>query len=236
MRIIFAFLLICGLALGQEWQAPGPTDKRSPCPVLNTLANHGFLNRNGVGITHDDLVNAFISVLGIDATLADKQAVNGLTKLGYTDSNGVQRLDLDALSKHNVIEHDASLTREDLGDNGDNWTVQPYLVAQLKSLSPDGTSPLGWNEIAKARNLRVKQEKASDPSYSLSLDLTAVALGQGVFVLRILGTGDAIPLEYIDSWFGLEKIPDGFTPHSPAYGVIQFGLDVAKLGALTLIN
>jgi hypothetical protein len=26
-----------------KWIAPGPDDSRSPCPGLNTLANHGFL-------------------------------------------------------------------------------------------------------------------------------------------------------------------------------------------------
>ncbi|KAA8913359.1 Chloroperoxidase [Sphaerosporella brunnea] len=30
------------------WQAPGPNDKRGPCPALNSLANHGYLPRNGV--------------------------------------------------------------------------------------------------------------------------------------------------------------------------------------------
>lgn len=27
----------------QPWVAPGPSDSRSPCPMLNTLANHGYL-------------------------------------------------------------------------------------------------------------------------------------------------------------------------------------------------
>jgi hypothetical protein len=26
-----------------DWQAPGPQDVRSPCPALNTLANHGYM-------------------------------------------------------------------------------------------------------------------------------------------------------------------------------------------------
>ncbi|RIB25458.1 Chloroperoxidase [Gigaspora rosea] len=35
----------------REWQAPGPNDKRSPCPFLNTLANHGYLPRSGENIS-----------------------------------------------------------------------------------------------------------------------------------------------------------------------------------------
>ncbi|EEB95895.1 hypothetical protein MPER_05065, partial [Moniliophthora perniciosa FA553] len=34
-----------------QFQAPSETDLRSPCPGLNTLANHGFLPRNGSNIT-----------------------------------------------------------------------------------------------------------------------------------------------------------------------------------------
>ena len=31
-----------------QFQAPGPTDVRGICPTLNTLANHGYLSRDGV--------------------------------------------------------------------------------------------------------------------------------------------------------------------------------------------
>lgn len=33
-----------------EYQAPCQGDIRSPCPAINTLANHGFVNRNGTDI------------------------------------------------------------------------------------------------------------------------------------------------------------------------------------------
>lgn len=61
------------------WLAPSATDQRSPCPGLNTcacfslrfhffharatlcsLANHGYLPRNGKGITVPDIMNASI--------------------------------------------------------------------------------------------------------------------------------------------------------------------------------
>jgi len=30
--------------------APGPNDKRGPCPMLNTLANHGYFDRRCVRV------------------------------------------------------------------------------------------------------------------------------------------------------------------------------------------
>lgn len=46
----FVLLII---AVNAQWQykVPKPTDVRGPCPGLNTLANHGYINQNGVGIT-----------------------------------------------------------------------------------------------------------------------------------------------------------------------------------------
>ncbi len=33
-----------------EFIAPGPDDSRGPCPFINAMANHGFINRNGQNI------------------------------------------------------------------------------------------------------------------------------------------------------------------------------------------
>jgi hypothetical protein len=32
-----------------QFQAPGPTDVHGLCPTLNTLANHGYISRDGIG-------------------------------------------------------------------------------------------------------------------------------------------------------------------------------------------
>ncbi|KAJ7252319.1 Chloroperoxidase, partial [Mycena rebaudengoi] len=41
-----------------KWIAPKTTDVRSPCPGLNTLANHGYLPRNGKKISIPMLLDA----------------------------------------------------------------------------------------------------------------------------------------------------------------------------------
>ena len=46
-----------------QYAAPGPGDVRSPCPGLNTLANHGFIHRDGRNMTVPHLIN------GLDAGL-----------------------------------------------------------------------------------------------------------------------------------------------------------------------
>eukprot|EP00475_Leptophrys_vorax_P013098 TRINITY_DN1947_c0_g4_i2.p2 TRINITY_DN1947_c0_g4~~TRINITY_DN1947_c0_g4_i2.p2 ORF type:complete len:259 (-),score=91.36 TRINITY_DN1947_c0_g4_i2:1735-2511(-) len=238
-KMRFFLLLVSALAIAtsaQDWAPATSSDKRSPCPAVNALANHGYINRNGVGINQADFVNAITSVLNVDSGLANTLVGTAIKFLGYTDSTGTKVIDLDALRKHNVIEHDASLTRKDIGDSGaDNYSPQPDLIEQLKGLSTDGQT-LGWTEIAKARNLRTSQESASDPSYGLDVGHAVAAYTEAAFTLRVLGTGESIPLDFIDSWFGQEKIPDDWSAPSSAYTAAQAALDAAKIKALALVN
>lgn len=43
---------------------------RGPCPMMNTLANHGILPRDGCGITRDVVIKAMKQGLNFDRELA----------------------------------------------------------------------------------------------------------------------------------------------------------------------
>jgi hypothetical protein len=43
------------LFASNSFEPPGPKDQRGPCPFINTLANHGKINRNGTFIDIFDL-------------------------------------------------------------------------------------------------------------------------------------------------------------------------------------
>ncbi|KAF3046289.1 hypothetical protein E8E11_005107 [Didymella keratinophila] len=53
-----------------EWIPGGPDDFRGPCPMLNTLTNHGFLPRDGRNFTKANIVKGLGDGLNFDATLA----------------------------------------------------------------------------------------------------------------------------------------------------------------------
>lgn len=40
------------------YQDPKPSDQRGPCPGMNTLANHGYINRNGITTVAQTVVAA----------------------------------------------------------------------------------------------------------------------------------------------------------------------------------
>src|SRR3954469_21476444 len=91
-----------------HWAAPGANDVRSPCPALNSLANHGILPHSGKGITLAMLQDAF-SALNVGADIA-QILFTGTAVLGLTHDGA---FDLETLDKHNAIEHDGSLSRAD---------------------------------------------------------------------------------------------------------------------------
>jgi len=215
------------------WQSAGPDDHRSPCPGLNSLANHDILPHNGVNITKDILINGLVNGLGLSSILATTLATQAVSAIGRPNDSGENVLDLQDLDTHNVLEHDASLTRRDAGV-GDAVHVDADLVAQLKSLSSDGQS-LGMKELAKARNLRYEQDKAVDPNFTFGFKQFNLAYGEAAFVFRVLGDGEVLPLSWVDDWFLNEKFPDAW--NKPAgYGALQIAADIAAIKALTLVN
>ncbi|KAF2479377.1 hypothetical protein BDY17DRAFT_327353 [Neohortaea acidophila] len=108
-----------------QYQPPGPTDIRGVCPTLNTLANHGYLSRNGVtsfaeaanavqiaySISYDLAI--FLSALGLLAggdIPTGKYTIGGASPLVPQTIPGVPPLGID---RHGLFEIDASISRWD---------------------------------------------------------------------------------------------------------------------------
>jgi hypothetical protein len=209
-----------------NWIPAKPDDHRGPCPALNTLANHGFLPRSGKYISKDILSKALLSVFNLSTDLTSALFVDAYNHtVLHSAENTTQYIDLKELSKHNGVEHDASLTRYDYGDAGnENFTPQPALINQLKSFAADGA--LDLTSSTKARILRIKQEKASDPTYSLESRFDDDGLIDSVLIFRLLGTGKTLPVEWVDTWFLNERIPKGWQVPSSVYDFAKFGADM----------
>jgi hypothetical protein len=104
---------------------------------LNTLANHGFINRNGRNITRAALQNALM--LAYKFVPQDNLVHifdRGFGFSSFTGDNGVNQTDLHLIASHHlsaetkgrIIEHDSSLTRLDStaegGGKGDSIPSQ----------------------------------------------------------------------------------------------------------------
>ncbi|TFL01326.1 Chloroperoxidase [Pterulicium gracile] len=135
--------------------APGPTDMRGPCPGLNTLANHGYVPRNGI-VSVDHIMNAaqvrfnlgsgFSKAVASFAVLSRGNPMLNLISIGG-ESALVHPLpgNIDGipggLSKHGRFEGDVSMTRRDAAF-GDCASFQPSMFANLltyaEKLGQDG--------------------------------------------------------------------------------------------------
>jgi hypothetical protein len=79
---------------------------RAPCPMLNTLANHGFLPHHGRDLTRKQVVDGLYNGLNINKTAAS--ALFDFALMTSPKPNATT-FSLNDLGRHNILEHDASL-------------------------------------------------------------------------------------------------------------------------------
>jgi hypothetical protein len=109
-----------------QFIAPGPNDIRGPCPGVNAMANHGFIDRSG-RTTYNELVdgaqNAWnlgwdlaVFLAGLEVALSGN-ALTGAVSIGKPISNVQLPLPFgeqnNGFFHHNGWESDGSMTWQD---------------------------------------------------------------------------------------------------------------------------
>ncbi|KAI1278963.1 putative chloroperoxidase [Xylaria sp. FL0933] len=151
---------------------PKSTDSRSPCPMMNTLANHGYFPHDGRNITIQDIGNAVFEATNWSADFGILPATGAFNNLGKTV---IMLSDLDSTPGG---EHPASLTRKD-ASSGDSNTIDSTRVAQL--LADSKTNYLTVDSVAKTRN---RLDKSSNPP--LTTAELGVAQGEAALMLLLM--------------------------------------------------
>lgn len=175
----------------EEWQAllkehpyeRQPTDARGPCPMLNLLANHGILPRDGRNITKKQLFDALM-LIGAPPMVSH----NFLTVAYFLYQNvkpndpfyknflPAKTIHLDQLLIHNVIEHDVSLTRFDIDQEPhDNIHPHPDLVKRIhdwalvkQNINADNQLILTSQDEHDLRKIRWYESYLNNPKLHLS--------------------------------------------------------------------
>lgn len=198
---------------------------RSPCPALNSLANHAYLPRDGKLLTPQLIHDAVVNVFHIDSTLAER----------FTHSLPPQ-LTLADLSVHGLIEHDASLVHDDAWSHHDpayiNSTLFDCLIAQRKN------GILNKRSLAMARRERERQCKKENPTYALPIKTQVAAYGEAALLLIAMGNyeTETITVQAMTSFLLEEKIPDKFkrSPKPITTATVLFVAAQIRLLALLL--
>lgn len=156
---------------GGLWPAyspPQPSDSRSACPMLNALANHGILPHSGRHIpfrTLNTTVRQSFNFAPSFCFFVPKFAADFLHKSYWKDT-----FDLEELSLHNAIEHDASLTRPDVAVRKDQSVPDLDLVRELLAeATGEGGKLLTKEDLSRALAKRRVSCKATNNEYSESL-------------------------------------------------------------------
>ncbi|KAK7429851.1 hypothetical protein QQZ08_003696 [Neonectria magnoliae] len=210
------------VSASNEWRAPTETDLRSPCPMVNAVANHGYLPRDGLNISLADLIVAFT-----DAVNLDPAATTLVGQKALTTGNNVT-FDLDMLNQPGVIEHDGSLSRNDfyLGDNHSfNQTIWNSVASHFNQ------STISIKTAAAARKARLQAAAAANPHFSLPASGAQFSFIETALYLSVFGSvqdGNAVT-EWVKVLFEQERLPfrEGFTRSETA---------ITAAGILGLVN
>ncbi|KAI1023931.1 hypothetical protein LB504_005414 [Fusarium proliferatum] len=190
------------------FKAPGKTDQRGPCPGLNTLANHGYIPRNGIatiGQIQAGTAKLFNMGADLSALLAVGGAVDGGDILSQKMSIGGpdDRVGLlnGALNKifgkpsgiagHGKFnEGDASATREDFYLDGDNISFKPELFKQMHQQAlAKGDGTYNVDAIKEHFKNRYRDSKAANKQFYFNLPSAAVVMGAYYFVPGFFSNG-----------------------------------------------
>ncbi|GMF33038.1 unnamed protein product [Phytophthora lilii] len=175
---------------------------RSPCPALNALANHGYLPRDGKGVTPQHLQQALVSVYNLHKSLAE-----------FLVSSLPEKFTLADLGEHNFVEHDASLVHEDSFKGTDPCKVNVTMVCDLLSRA-DKNAHLTRSTFAAYRRERELDSAANTPDFkdTFNAQRALTAYSEPAVLLLVLGddTTTSISIDDARSFLREERIPDDY--------------------------
>ncbi|KAI8587776.1 Chloroperoxidase [Geranomyces variabilis] len=233
--LAFASLACAGTI--PQWIAPTADAVRSPCPMLNSLANHGVISRDGKNIKPSEYLAAVKSV-GLATDVGSLFAYGGAVLFDHEfNADGDLVYSLADARKHNAVEHDASLSRNDADlANGDNYSFNRTLYDQMVSSANVNGAMDAWS-FAQIRVARQQDSLARNPKAKLGFTEQLKSHAEVGLIMNILGWqkgATEVPIQYLHAFFVEERLPfnEGWTPSSSPVGfakIIKTQREVEKL-------
>ncbi|KAF2000744.1 Cloroperoxidase [Amniculicola lignicola CBS 123094] len=222
MKIVFGFLAIVALVSAvnfDEWHPPTNGDARSPCPALNSLANHGLIPRDGKDISAPQVIKGLNEGMNVSMEVATMLA---RAALGLSSNPSSGKFSLCDLGKHNAIEHDGSLSREDVDIAGGDQKLNPKIFKEYLSYF-GGLTELTLPAVAAARWGRVQTSCARNSKFTYGPTQQFNSYLETAIYFRLLSnpaTGTT-PLEFVKIFFEQERLPakEGWRPLNPIHAL-----------------
>lgn len=175
---------------------------RSPCPMLNSMANHGWLPHDGKNIDLATIQSAFLAAMGFstESFISITQSALAVSTTGNSSTFNLQDL-----AHHNAIEHDGSLSRNDFFF-GDDLHFNPLIwsaTAARYGIRVPGTAPVITVETAaRARAARVKDAQLVNPAFNLTSQTGSIGETSVFLTAFWNATAGGVPKDYARVLFG----------------------------------
>ncbi|GAN04552.1 peroxidase [Mucor ambiguus] len=207
------------------------TDLRSPCPMLNTLANHGFIARDGRNIKSEELFDALmlmgapptVTVLILNFVYSQLQEAHPQDSL-FAQFRSLKTLDLDRLTVFGVLEHDVSLTRPDstlLGHSDTSLVVPEYVERMIRLAETKNQGDLKGTFTREnendARKLRWMESIRDNRHMHLNFFSQFASSTECSLLLDIIGRDGSISLPHLKSFLLNESFPEDWYPRETTY-------------------
>ncbi|KAF5354416.1 hypothetical protein D9758_010761 [Tetrapyrgos nigripes] len=185
-----------------QWIAPGPNDLRGPCPGLNTLANHGFLPRDGRNLNMSVILDA-----GFNGYHMQPDGLALAVKAATFTTDDPLTFTLDDIKLHGTIEHDASLSRNDFA-LGDNVHFNETIFTTLADSNP-GVDYYNTTSAGQVQQKRLADAEIANPNITNTVKEFTIRSRESAFYLSVMGnplTGVA-PKKFVQIFFREERLP-----------------------------
>ncbi|CCF47569.1 hypothetical protein CH063_04203 [Colletotrichum higginsianum] len=186
-----------------EWAPAGPNDFRGPCPMMNTLANHGFLPHDGRNLTQENVVKGLREGLNFNESLGELMFKMAIP---VNPEPNATFFTLDQLNVHNVLEHDASLSRTD-AFFGSNHIFNQTIFDESRAYWTKDI--LDADQLANSKIARQINSKAFNPNYTFTATVENFSLGEVAAPIIAFGnmTAGTVNKTLVEYFFLNERLP-----------------------------
>jgi hypothetical protein len=158
------------------YEAPSLGASRSPCPFLNTFANHGILPRTGRNVTYDDYYRALTlagashqsSSLFLHTVFYAYKEIDPTQPI-KSDWTPATSISLHQLGQHNMLEHDLSLSRLDVSKQPDFTVPNSDLVLSLLAMADQTSNMVGEEQVGDFRRKKWIEAIETKSNYHFGL-------------------------------------------------------------------
>ncbi|KFA55206.1 hypothetical protein S40293_09701 [Stachybotrys chartarum IBT 40293] len=187
------------------WRAPSAEDERAPCPMLNTLANHGFLPHNGREITRDIFLKGVSDALHFDQESVDRLfggALNAVPEFNSTSFG------LGMLHVKNFIEHDGSTSMKDVIVETQHVFHEPTFN-NFMSYIPEDANSITIPAAANAKARHFKDMSEINPRFSIvqSQQLPVMLEMASIFLVFGQPTQKVAKRSFFEYFFRNQRLP-----------------------------